>query len=396
MGTQIGVSYSQNRNTRKAAREAAEGALAQAGIERPDFAIVFMTVGHDPEKLLPVIREVIGDAPLTGSSVGGCIAPGFADESAYCVEVTVIASDELRFDHARVANSADDPHAAGRELGQALKPHVGEDAVAMLVFADAFTLNYTALTAGLDETLGCERFIPRFGGGSSNDVQSTRTFQFHDDEIYEQGAVVTLISSSGPVLSTVTHGCYPLSLRQTVTRADKNWILELDGKPALDVISSYVTEEESQNWLMAVNNLCLGLEVPEPLAGEYDKLCIRYMVGRDPDAKSVMIQTEVEEGESIWSARRESDKIFADAERAVASLREQIGDRTPKLMLQFECLGRGRFLFSESVKLDLVERTQRAAPAGVPWLGAYVSGEIAPIGQTDMFHNYTAVVIALL
>jgi hypothetical protein len=396
MGTSVGVGLSLHRNTRAAAREATERALAAAGTTQPDFVIVFMTVGHDPAELLPEIRGATGRAPLTGCSVSGCITQGVADESAYCVEVTVIASDELKLYNARVADISKDPTGAGRALGEALRPHYGQDTAALLLFGDAFTLNYTALEAGLVEALGVDRFVPVLGGGANNDVQSLRTFQFHDDEILETGAVCTLLAGAQTILSAVTHGCYPLSLRQTVTRSEGNMIYELDGRPALEVIEGYITEQESQNWLHAVNNLCLGLEVPEPLVDEYDKLCIRYIVGRDVESGGVMIQTEVPAGTSIWPTRRDPDRIRAEADRAAARLREQIGERTPKLMLHFECTGRGKLLLSDPVKLDLIRRTQTAAPESVPWLGAYVGGELAPVGGTNMFHNYTAVVIAVL
>jgi hypothetical protein len=396
MGTSVGVGFSQHRNTRAAGREATERALAAANSTRPDFVIVFMTVGHDPAELLPVIREATGRAPLTGCSVSGCITRGLADESVYCVEVAVIASDELRFHNARVPDITSDPHAAGRALGDALRQHGDDEAAALLFFGDAFTLNYTAIKAGLDEGLGLDRFLPVLGGGANNDIQSMRTFQFHDDEVHEKGAVCTLVSGRGVILSTVTHGCHPLGLRQTVTRAKGNWIYEFDGKPALEVIQGYITEQEAQNWLHAVNNLCLGLEMPESLVGDYDKLCIRYIVGRDTEAGAVMIQTEVAEGTNIWLARREPDRICAEADRAAASMRERIGDRTPKMVMHFECTGRGKLLLREPVKQDLIRRTQEAAPGNVPLLGAYVGGEIAPVGETNMFHNYTAVVIAVV
>jgi hypothetical protein len=396
MGTSVGVGLSSHRNTRDAAREAVERALAAANTTRPDFVIVFMTVGHDPAELLPVIRDATGRAPLTGCSVSGCISHGVADESAYCVEVAVIVSDELRLHNARVQDISTDPRAAGEALGAALRPHYGDEALALLFFGDAFTLNYTALEAGLGEGLGLDRFVPVLGGGANNDVQSLRTFQFHDDEIYETGAVCTLLSGHGAIVSTVTHGCYPLGLRQTVTRSKGNAILELDGKPALEVINGYITEQESQNWLDAVNNLCLGLEVPEQLVNDYDKLCIRYVVGRDQEAGAVMIQTETPEGTNIWLARRDAQRLGTEADRAARILQDRLGGRTPKMMLHFECTGRGKLLLSESVKQDLIRRTQVAAPEHVPWLGAYLGGELAPVGGINMFHNYTAVLIAVL
>lgn len=396
MGTSVGVGVSQNRDTRAAGREAAERALASAGVDRADFVILYTTVGHDPAELSSAVRAATGHAPLTGCSVSGCISRGVADESAYCVEVAVITSDELAFHNARAADITRDPEAAGKSLGAAIRPHFGDDAVALLIFGDAFTMNYTAIKKGLEEALGVERFVPLIGGGANNDLSTTRTFQFHDDEILETGACCTLISGRGEVVSTATHGCYPLSTKLTVTRSKGNMICELDGKPSLDVIKQYTTEEEDKDWLRAMSNLCLGLEVPEPLASQYDPLCVRYMFGRDTETGAVMIQTETPEGTSVWLARRDAERIGKEADRAALHLRERIGDRRPKLMMHFECTGRGKVLLREPVKQDLIRRIQAAAPEDVPWLGAYVGGEIGPVGDTNMFHNYTAVVVAVL
>lgn len=396
MATSAGVGLSQHRSSRIAGREAAEQALAAADVTRPDLVIVHATVGYELPELLASIRSVTGGAPLTGCSVSGCIGRGVADESAHCVEVAVLKSDELRFHHARVPDIAKDPGAAGRGLGEALRPHFGDDAVGLLFFGDAFTLNYTAVKRGLDEALGIERFLPVLGGGANNDIQSMRTFQFHDDELLETGACCTLVSGQASIVTAVTHGCTPLGIKQTVTRSRGNMIYELDGVPALDVVRQYLTEDERQNWWHTVNNLCLGLEVPETIAGEYDPLCIRYIVGRDVDAGAIMIQTEITEGTPIWLARRDAQRIAAETTAAAGRLRAKIGDRTPKFMLHFECTGRGKLFLREPEKLDLIARIQAVAEPAVPWLGAYVGGEIGPVGTTNMFHNYTAVVAAVL
>lgn len=396
MATFVGVGTSTHRNTRLAAQEAAKQALAAAGTAKADLVLVYANIGHDPHLLLKTLRAETAGAELIGCSVSGCISRGFADESSYCVEVLVIASDELKFHTASVANITEDAEAAGRALGAALRPHVSDDASAILFYADAFTLNYSAIKKGMDAELATERFIPFLGGGANNDVSSTRTFQLHGDTVYETGAVCTLIRGAQEVIAMATHGCMPIGMAQQVTRAQGNVLLELDGKPTLDVIRSFITAEEEANWLSAVGNLCLGLEVPEAVRSDYDRLCIRYMVGRDPVAGSITIQTEVTPGTRIHLARRDSERMAADASRMAASLRARLGERQPKLLLHFECTGRGKLFIRDQVRADLLQRVQTAVAQSVPWFGAYVGGEIAPIGSENMFHNYTAVVVALL
>jgi len=51
-------------------------------------------------------------------------------------------------------------------------------------------------------------------------------------------------------------------------------------------------------------------------------------------------------------------------------------------------------MWSEEDRTDFQERLQKLAP-GVPWIGFYSYGEIAPIGDHDFFHNFTSVITAL-
>jgi len=379
-----------------AGKEAAERALAAAGVSRADFVMAFMTIGHDSERLVPAIRAVTGAAPVVGCSASGCIMRDGANESTYCVEVVVIASDELSLHVVSVPDMTQDPEAAGRALGEGLRPHFGSDAIACLFFADAFTLNYSAVKRGIDGALGIDRFIPFFGAGANSDVQDTRTVQFHNDAIFETGATLTLVSGSLAVISAVTHGCRPVGMAQVVTRSRGNTILELDGVRALDVIKKYVTEDEEQNWLYAVSNLALGLEVPNAVAEAYDRLSVRYVVARDVNEGSITIQTEIPEQTRVWLCRRDAERMSQDAERAARSVCDRLGGRKPKLVLHLECTGRGKLMWSEEVRQELVRRMQSTLPGDVPWFGGYFAGEIAPVGETNMFHNYTAVLAAFV
>jgi hypothetical protein len=66
MGTNAGVGMSHHRNPKIAGREAAERALAAAGINRPDFVFMFASVGYEQRALLDAVRAATGGAPLAG------------------------------------------------------------------------------------------------------------------------------------------------------------------------------------------------------------------------------------------------------------------------------------------------------------------------------------------
>src|ERR671916_69708 len=97
MAIKAGVGMSRHHNPSVAGREAAEQALEKAGVSKPDFVLMFASIGYDQHSLLRAVRETTGGAPLTGCSAEGTISGDEADESKFSVVVTAISSDELRW-----------------------------------------------------------------------------------------------------------------------------------------------------------------------------------------------------------------------------------------------------------------------------------------------------------
>ena len=118
METKAGVGMSHHRNPKVAGREAAEKALAAAGITQPHFVFMFASVGYDQRALLDAVREATGGAPLCGGSGEGIIAGAEADESNFSVAIMAIRSDELRFSNAIAIGLKEDSEGAGRTIAR--------------------------------------------------------------------------------------------------------------------------------------------------------------------------------------------------------------------------------------------------------------------------------------
>ena len=73
MATRAGVGMSQHHNPNVAGREAAERALEEAGVQRPDVVFMFGSIGYDQRSLVRAVRESTGGAPLSGCSAEGTI-----------------------------------------------------------------------------------------------------------------------------------------------------------------------------------------------------------------------------------------------------------------------------------------------------------------------------------
>src|SRR3712207_862662 len=99
MTINAGVGMSRHHNPNVAGREAADQALEKAGVSKPDFVLMFASIGYDQPTLVRAVREITGGAPLTGCSAEGTINGDDADESNFSVVVTAISSDELQWHH---------------------------------------------------------------------------------------------------------------------------------------------------------------------------------------------------------------------------------------------------------------------------------------------------------
>src|SRR5919107_3643797 len=137
VATKAGVGMSQHHDPNVAGREAAEQALKKAGVSKPDFVLMFGSIGYDQHSLVRAVRETTGGAPLSGCSAEGTINGDDADESNFSVVVTAISSDELRWTNGIARGLVEgDSRVVGQRVAQELLPHLSSDTIGLFVFPD--------------------------------------------------------------------------------------------------------------------------------------------------------------------------------------------------------------------------------------------------------------------
>jgi hypothetical protein len=403
MATNAGVGMSRHHNPNVAGREAAEQALQKAGIVRPDFVFMFASIGYDQSSLLQVVREVTGGAPLSGCSAEGTINGEDADESNFSVVVTAISSDELRWTNGIVRGLVDDSRAVGEQVAQELLPHLSADTIGLFVFPDGRldfdvgTDNLDNFFAGLEENLPSERFLPLWGGGANDsfDVEGFY-YQYCDSEVISGGVSYALLSGKAQAGWAISHGCIPIGGERVVTRSKGNVIYEIDGKPAVEVLKEYLPEHaltDDRDWMRYAISLALCFRAPSYMKDE--EYVVRGVPAVKMDDGSITVQTEVPEGTSVWLSSRDKEKISTGFDRMAAQIKEQLGGEKPKLIFQFECATRGKMMFREQEKLQILERFRQSLDPDAPWVGFYTAGEIGPVEEHNLRHLYTSVVLAL-
>jgi small ligand-binding sensory domain FIST len=278
---------------------------------------------------------------------------------------------------------------AGVRLGQRLLNSRDTDDM-LLVWPDAFHVRPDRLLQGLDAVLGQ---VPVVGGAASARSSGDKPMLFCGDECCS-GAVSGLrLGGKFRHAIGVTQGCRPLGEPLRVTRAHENLILELDGRPALDVLRERAPAGLLDDLTWAFNFLFVGL-LPEPdeaapASGEY---LVRNIISADPDTGVLGVADRVGEGQHIVFAHREARAAEADLRRMLEGVSRERTGLEYRFGLYFNCLARGRSLYeAEGVDTALL---QQALP-GVPLLGFFCNAEIGPLRGLNQLFTYTGVLLLI-
>jgi small ligand-binding sensory domain FIST len=221
-------------------------------------------------------------------------------------------------------------------------------------------------------------------GGLSSASAGDRQIQIAGGS-YQNGLSGALFSAEVPVISGLTQGCTPLGMKHTVTRCQRNILVELDGRPALDVFSEDIGEVLSRDLSRVAGYIFAGLPVPGSDTGDY---LVRNLVGIDPGQKLVAIGDQVEEGDPVMFCRRDGDTAREDMLRMLRDLgkRAKGGIRGG---VYYTCLGRGRYQFGEhSEELRMIQDEL----GDFPLVGFFANGEISH----NRLYGYTGVLTLFL
>ncbi len=397
MTLKAGVGVSHARDPERAGREAATEAMRKANSSRPDFTFVFATAGHDQQAVLSAVRAATDNSALCGCSSEGVISTGVADEGNYSVAVMAVESPDVRFRPFTATGLKADSEGAGRRLAEQIRPHLTSDAQALFVFPDGLTCNWDRLHAGLHDGLaGTGKFLPMFGGFSGDAMEFRKTHQYFNDQVASDSISVALMSGPVKLSSAINSGCVAIGRAHTITKAEGNQILEIDGRRATDVLREYVSHEDFDNWTRsAILVLTVAFKATGVVKQELDDFVIRYIPAKDDAKGSFTLPTEIPTGTQMWLTHRDGKMVTSGVERVARQLSSDLAGEKPKIVFQFDCAGRGKWILSEDEKLDAVKKLQHSLGEDVPWLGFYTFGEIGPVGESNHFHNYTVVILTV-
>ncbi len=382
-------------SARTAAHEAGIQARAAFGDATPKLAIVFASLGYpDVDEVPAALRSAIGDVPIVGGSAGNSVV-GPSTVSARGVSVVLLGGDDLAVATGKAALGSPelvDVVPCGRAIAKAADEAARSGLVnfACLVFAPGIFVDGEALVAAVRKGAGARAQLA--GCLTGDDMTLDRPRVYVGDELRKDHVVLVGIFTRQRIGISARHGWEAVGPTRTVTRADGPVLLELDGRPALEVwvedarrAGATPPADPKELLVYLANHYELGIteghERPEIIArapwafGEHGAVTLSGSVAEQRHVRVVHASRQ--------------DLLRASTGAAADAVLRAGGQVAGALVLS--CSGRLAALgdaFPEELALI---RERIGAPIG----GACVFGEIAKTERdVDAFFNTTAVVVA--
>ncbi len=229
------------------------------------------------------------------------------------------------------------------------------------------------------------------------------------------------------LITRVTQGAQPIGKVRTVTEANGNLALSLDGEPAFDVLLSEagIDLDQPQQAMARLRSTFVGLCPAEADARGLDSslfsqrrmlgpdVLVRHIIGVDPGRRGVAVAADLSVGMGLAYCERNVQSARADLMRICAEIREElepqlVGQDTALEMadadmsslahpvrrmlgaVYISCTGRGGPHFGgPSAELHII----RQALGEIPLAGFFAGGEIAGrriLGYSGVLTVFTA------
>lgn len=347
--------------------------------QSPQAGLLFAAVDFNHHLVLEQIHAVFPQLELIGGTTDGEISSvlEFQQDS---LTLILFCSDEIEFRAAVGRNVSQNPAAIASSTATAAKLHLALPLQLCIALPESLTTSTVSILQGLEAALGR---IPIFGGATADQWQYQRTYQFFKTEVLSDAVPILLVAGKLLFSYGVAGGWRPIGKRSRITKANKNVIYEIDGKPALDFYHYYLNN--------AVPDAIHPLAVFPP--GE-THFFLRGAVGYDSQLRSLTVSGDVPEQAVVQITDASVADVVSASHTAFTEALATYPGKTPAAALFFSCAWRRQVLGTRAK-----EEYRAIAHLGhaIASCGFYTYGEIAPLrenGQT-FFHNTTFVTLLM-
>ncbi len=341
-------------------RGAVDACLATLeGPSAPGLGFVYLTdvIAEHAQSVIDALRQGTGIADWIGATGMGILgnAPRGAGEYYDQPAIAVLATDLPEWAYRIFPGAGSDAAGADEAWFFSRKPAIA------IVHADPRANRLAVMLERLSEASGTYLL----GGLTSSRNQHVQIA----GRAIEGGASGAWIARSVPIVSSLSQGCVPIGPAHVATSASRNIIMEIDGKPALEVFKEEIGEVLARNLDRCANFIYVALPVKGSDTGDY---LVRNLTGIDPSRGWISIGDGIETGDPVIFTKRERASARGELVHMLERLKQRIA--TPVLGgVYFSCQSRGASLFGEDAA-EVRAITQVLGDIGLA--GFFANGEI--------------------
>jgi len=327
-------------------------------------------------------HEHFPNAELMGCSTAGEICD--ASVTSNTIVVTAIKFDTTTFKLCSVEfNEGDNSYEVGRKLATKLSH---ENPKLCFVLSDGLHVNGTQLVDGLNSDLPESTVIT--GGLAGDGKRFQETLVCANDQYSEyKVAALGLYGDNIDIQYGSLGGWDSFGPDRLITKSNKNQLLELDGRSALELYKEYLGD-------YAKDLPSSGLRFPLQVTTTSGKKFVRTLLAIDNESGAMTFAGDLPEGAYARLMRANYDRLVDGAQGAAELATAELTD-TPDLAILISCVGR-RIVLDQRIEEEL-EAAKEVLGAGTTIGGFYSYGEICPsadeVGCT--LHNQTMTITTL-
>jgi hypothetical protein len=218
------------------------------------------------------------------------------------------------------------------------------------------------------------------GGGTTADT----IYGVDSGSTFSAPIAALVVSGQGAPVVEESSACRTVAGPFRITEMDKNEILTLDGKPALDVLSKTVGGGKHSGLIV--------LSFADQ--SESDRALFRPIKGIDPGKKAIVIDLDTKEGDEVSFAVRDAAHAKTTLGEAARRAEQRALGSAPRFALFVSCAARGRSLYREP---DIDVKILKKRFPKLPIAGMHAAFEIIPWGaeRDRAAIQYMSAVVAL-
>jgi hypothetical protein len=328
-------------------------------------------------------------ANIVGCSTGGQVAGDDVSDETLTALALRFTDTPLKLASATVADPMQSA-AAGKSIGQQL---ASPDLACVFVLSDGLHINGSALVDGIVSAVGPK--VPVSGGLAGDGADFAETLVGCNGR--PQTRTVAAVGFYGTSIQFgygSAGGWDVFGPKRRITLSQGNVLLEVDGKPALDLYKQYLGPEESEK--LPGSALLFPMRIFDPR--HPDRAVVRTVLSVDNAAGSMTFAGDMPEGWAAQLMRGSVGRLCAGAAEATHRAAETMptaeggGDSAAIFV---SCIGR-RLLMGQRIDEEL-EAAAAELPGNCRTAGFYSYGEIAPHDGSGhcQLHNQTMTVTLL-